>query len=226
MNRPENPPPRRWLRIYRPAWWSLAVLVGIPASAGAWLQVGAGSALVLLTGLTLLATLAVWQVGPQHGEGRPGWSAVRGGAACSLGFVALLGLGYELRGAGLACGVLIATAGWPLLRPGRSPARRERPPAEPEPPPGPPIETVPVVPFPDSSALRRLSTAELCWTWRASYVCLRRYPWPSYLECLADLRRDCLAELERRDPSAFARWFATARAAGDPARYFCREPQR
>lgn len=220
MSRHEHPPPHGWLRRYRPAWWFLAGVVGAPGIAGAWLEIGAGSALFLLAGLTVLATLGVWQVGPQHGEGRPGGSTVVVGAACALGFVALVGLGYELGAAGLACGILVATAGWPL-RPRRTTARPEPPAAAPQPPPGPPIETVAVAPFPESSAVRRLSTPELCWTWRASYVCLRRYPWPSYLECLADVRRECLDELERRDPVAFGRWFATARAASDPARYFC-----
>lgn len=226
MSRSENASPRGWLRAYPPAWWSLAGLVGVPGVAAAWLEIGAGGALVLLAGLALLATFGIWQFGPQHDDGRPGRGAVVLGTACSFGLVALLGLGYALGPAGLAIGMLVATAGWPVLRPARTAAPRDRSPAEPQPAPGPALEIVPAAPFPDRSALRNLGTPELCWAWRASYVCLSRYPWPSQVTWLADLRRECLDELERRDPVAFGRWLATARAAGDPARYFCRQSQR
>ena len=228
MSRSENAPRRGWLRFYRPAWCSVAGLLALPGIAGAWLELGAGSAVVLVAGLTVLTALAAWQFGPQHGDGRPGTRAVLVGAAYALGCVAVLGLGYLVGPVAVLCGALVAAAGWPLRR--RAP--RGVPPdprpsaAPPARPPGPAPETVPVVPFPSPATLRRLGTAELCWTWRASYVCLRRYPRPSHLAYLAELRRECLDELERRDPVAFGRWFATARAAGDPARYFREQWQR
>jgi hypothetical protein len=120
---------------------------------------------------------------------------------------------------GLAGGAVLGAAGWPALR-------HRQPVTRPERPAGPALERLPAPPLPDASALHGLSTPKLCWTWRASYVCLIRSPWPSYMDNLTDLRRACLDELERRDPVAFAHWLPTARAAGDPARYFCQQSQR
>lgn len=242
MNGGEQVRPYGWLRVYRPAWWSVAGLVGAVGVAGVWLELGSGSALLLLAGFSALAALGVWQFGPQQGDGRPGRSAVLLGTAYTLGFLALIGLGYLAGAVGFAAGVAVGAAGWPVLRrrrpadgpePAPTAARREpprpapgRPRALPAAPGGPARESVPVVHLPEASALGHLSTPQLCWTWRASYVCLRRSPWPSYVDSLAGLRQACLDELERRDPVAFGRWFPTARAASDPARYFCKESQR
>lgn len=66
-----------------------------------------------------------------------------------------------------------------------------------------------------------LSTEQLCWAWRRSFVLLGRCATGDELARLADLRRDFLDELQRRDPAVFARWLPTARAAGNPARYSC-----
>lgn len=226
MSSSGNAPLPGWLRCYRPAWCAVAALLALPGITGAWLVLGAGSAVVLLAGLTVLAALAVWQFGAQHGYGRPGTRAVLLGAGYSLGLVAVLGLGYLVGAVGVVLGALVAAAGWPLRRRATPAVPPAPPPAPPAPPPGPALETIPVVPFPAPAKLRRLGTAELCWTWRATYVYLRRYRLPNHLEYLADLRRACLDELERRDPVAFGRWIATARAAGDPARYFGEQWQR
>lgn len=78
-------------------------------------------------------------------------------------------------------------------------------------PPGPPLTVLP-----------SLSTWQLCWAWRRSYVHLGSRVSAEGRAQLAELRRGLLDELQRRDPAAFARWFPTARAASDPARYFCR----
>jgi hypothetical protein len=222
----ENAHPCGWKGVYRPIWWSITVLLGTAGIAGGVLVLGPGGTLVLAAGSATLATLGVWQFGPQHGAGGPGRNAAALGTACALGLLALIGLSCEVGLASFACGVLVGAAGWPLRRHRSSAAGPSRERTGPAHSPGPPLEVVPADPLPPAAGLRALSTPELCRTWRVSYVCLGRFPCPSYLESLAELRRGCLDELERRDPVAFGRWFPTARAASDPARYFCRESQR
>lgn len=93
-------------------------------------------------------------------------------------------------------------------------------------PPGPtevrPVVRRPLPPLPPLSALPELSTEQLCWAWRRSYVHLGSCASADGLARLAKLRRGYLDELQRRDPAAFDRWLPTARAASDPARFFCR----
>jgi len=69
-------------------------------------------------------------------------------------------------------------------------------------------------------ALSALSTAQLCLTWRSSYLrLLRATSCPAAAE-LVLLRQRLLNELERRDRAGFGRWLSTgARAASDPGRY-------
>jgi len=62
--------------------------------------------------------------------------------------------------------------------------------------------------------------------WQLTYPRLARAETATDTERLTDLRRGCLAELERRDPVAFGRWLPTARAASDPARFFCPRSSR
>jgi hypothetical protein len=57
--------------------------------------------------------------------------------------------------------------------------------------------------------------------WRTTYVRLHGSPTPSETDAVIRLRRECLDELEQRDSGAFGRWLPTARAASDPARFFC-----
>lgn len=89
-------------------------------------------------------------------------------------------------------------------------------------PPPADVRPVPRRPLPPLSTLPSLSTWQLCWAWRRSYVHLRSCASPDGLAQLTTLRRGYLDELQRRDPAAFARWLPTARAASDPARFFCR----
>jgi hypothetical protein len=56
--------------------------------------------------------------------------------------------------------------------------------------------------------------------WRDTYRRLARCGSAAEREHLADLRRACLDELERRDPPAWARWTAAPCAAEDPAPFF------
>jgi len=64
------------------------------------------------------------------------------------------------------------------------------------------------------------TTAELCLTWRRSYLALLDTPSGPDRDRVVDQRRELLDELHRRDPDGFARWLDTgARANGDPGRY-------
>lgn len=128
---------------------------------------------------------------------------------------------------------VVATVGWWALRgrgrtstPPRTPTAHRQPPSSGHLSPlhGPAMEELPMAPQPTVGKLRMLSTPQLCWTWRVSYVRIQRSSYPSELGELAELRSGCLEELQRRDPAAFARWFPTARAASDPARFFCPRP--
>jgi hypothetical protein len=139
--------------------------------------------------------------------------------------VALIGLLALVGSAALLLCVLVAAGGvplWPLAghRVGARLARL----GTSGPPPGPPVlEAIPSDVLPAAAALPGLSTAELCRVWQFSYLRVQRCTWPGEREHLSQLRRACLDEVERRDPRAFARWIAEARAAGGPARYFGRQ---
>jgi hypothetical protein len=85
-------------------------------------------------------------------------------------------------------------------------------------------EQVSTEPLPVPATAPSLTTAELCWAWRVSYVRLGRASCDTELDHVAELRASYLDELWRRDPAAFHRWLPSARAAGDPARFFCRRP--
>jgi hypothetical protein len=99
--------------------------------------------------------------------------------------------------------------------PDQPPRKRWRlPPAEPSVRPQP---TAP--PMPDCASL---DNDELCRTWRHSFVVLDKAE-PGERLPIVQLRQACLDELQRRDPSGFARWIgAGARAASDPGRYLFR----
>lgn len=80
-----------------------------------------------------------------------------------------------------------------------------------------PLASVPVV------SVSALNNQELCQAWRISYTALQRIQLTGDITQQARLvavRQAYLDELERRDPSGFARWLsAGARPASDPGRY-------
>jgi hypothetical protein len=231
-------PSRRRSSALTGVWWSATAPLTVVGTALAFLQVGAGTALVLTGFAGSVSALAVWQAheraratGPAAGIAAAG---LLGGvwALAAVGWVGCAGV------AGLVLCVLVAAPGV-LLRaqlrgagrppgavtPGKTP---KKPPGKERggtaPPGAPPLESLPVVPLVPPSALPALSTADVCWIWRLSYSRVRRPGCLGYeVDDLAELRRACLDELERRDPEAFHRWLPTARAAGDPARAFCRQ---
>ena len=77
--------------------------------------------------------------------------------------------------------------------------------------------------LPDDTALHALDDAELCRTWRRSFVALQHSR--SVARCLevVRLRQLCLDELDRRHPKQLQRWLDSgARAAGNPLPYLTR----
>jgi hypothetical protein len=237
-------------RIYRWVWWSIATPAALAGVAAACLSLRLGALLLggVVAGLTAFFG---WQLSTMADEQQPAPRSVAGNllALSALGGVTVLagaGLVLALGGPGCLVAVVIAAGGWPLLRRARrgtvrrtgradpgaagpapkpvAPSGRRGPstaPTPPTPPTPPTAETSPADGLPGPSSPESLSTAQLCWAWRLSYLQVRRATCGAELERLAQLRRGYLEELERRDHQAFASWLPTARAAGDPGRIFC-----
>jgi len=70
----------------------------------------------------------------------------------------------------------------------------------------------------DGRAQNPMSVAELCRVWRESGVALRNTTDVHDRETVAEVRRLCLDELERRNPDGFRRWI-DAGAPADPGAY-------
>ncbi len=196
-------------------------LVTLRADTGAgWLAVGA------------LATSAV-MVGLQGVEPLDLSMLLRIVRTAVIGAVGLLSLVALLT---LSPGIALAIAGYlallsPLVRravarglaglPTRPPARDSSTQL--------PTRSAPALPTRAASApqatsdLEKLSDVDLCRAWRTSYVALQRAADSSELAAVAALRGGYLDELRRRDARAYDSWISSgARAASDPARYFCR----
>lgn len=224
--------PRCIRRLCRALWWSITAVLTTFGVGAAFVLLGVIGALVLLALGTAATTLVRCQM-RETTEGRRAWPPLLdllGGWS----LVAVVGLAAEFAAAGIGlAAAVVALRALPLLRkrrPEGAPATGTDPGlAGPDVPPAelPPAELLPCDPLPQPSAVPGLSTAQVCWAWRLSYVGMHRPDCPGYqLEHLAALRSACLDALEQRDPVAFRRWLPTARAAGDPARFFCPEQHR
>jgi len=76
---------------------------------------------------------------------------------------------------------------------------------------------VPIQPLPE---LRLLTDEQLCRRWRSSYVALQGPVSAARMMRTVEERQRCLDELERRNATGLAAWFASgARAAGNPLPY-------
>jgi hypothetical protein len=65
-----------------------------------------------------------------------------------------------------------------------------------------------------------MSTEQLCWEWRRSYLAISQATGAAQIARIAAARAGILDELERRNPAGLQRWLASgARAAGDPTRH-------
>ncbi|WP_433169191.1 hypothetical protein [Kribbella sp. CA-247076] len=78
-----------------------------------------------------------------------------------------------------------------------------------------------------SCDLDAMTPAELCLAWRRSYVELQHTRTAEAMAGVAEVRRELLDELERRNPSGFDQWLASgARAPSDPARYLLKPTEQ
>jgi hypothetical protein len=233
-------------RGYRVAWWAVAGPASLLGATAAFLVLDLG-ALLLVAVVAGLILFFGWQLSTMADEqpGGPRSTAARllavgllGGMAALavVGMIAALGL------AGWCVDAALAATGWPALRtprrrtgPGTATAdaaagrNTAEPAAEPgshrlPPAPGPAEEQLPPDTLPEPASLASLTTQQLCWAWRRSYLRVERATCASQLGHLAELRGSYLEELQRRDRAAFEHWLPTARAACDPSRVFCPRP--
>lgn len=212
-----------WVRrLCRWMWWSITAVLTTVGVGAAFVLLGPIGALVLLglgTGGTTLVRFQLRQTSEARGTWPPLLDLL--GGWC---LVAVVGLTAEFGATGIGLSaVVVAVKTVPLHRwrrgEGARPAGAGHSAVTPD---VPSTEVLPCDPLPQPSTVPGLSTAQLCWAWRLSYAGTHRPDCPGYqLEHLAALRSACLDELERRDPVAFQRWLPTARAASDPARFFC-----
>jgi hypothetical protein len=142
-------------------------------------------------------------------------AGVRAAISAMALFLAVAGMGATVGPVAAVCLVvlLLAGAGWAAWRVHRGLGTvTGAAPAAPSVPA--PVRSRPVVPVVE------LSVGELCVAWRRSYGELQRVTDEETRQEITRRRRDCLDELERRDPVGFARWLASgARAGSDPQRY-------
>ncbi|MEC3980930.1 hypothetical protein [Amycolatopsis sp. H20-H5] len=150
------------------------------------------------------------------------WSGVcgAGGGLALAGMVAILGAAtfpVVLLLSGLAAPWLwhqMKTGGW--LPRGRGPKKSLVD--------TPVSEESPVV-APESREITALTTAQLCFEWRHSYLALQRASDPRAWQRVVKSRQLYLEELERRDPEGFSRWLREgARAGSDPNRFLANGP--
>jgi hypothetical protein len=201
--------------------------VTVAGLACGWLALGTPRALLLVTIIGALVTLGRWQLSQGPERPHPSGPEFMCGVVSGTAALAVTGLVATLGPLGWLLIALVAASGWWVLRsPTGIPAPR-RPPSDSEQPTasrGLAIESLPAPPWPPLASIATMSTPQLCWAWRVSYVRIQRSTYPGELEDVAQLRCACLEELHRRDPAGFARWFPTARAASDPTRFFCHHP--
>ena len=197
--------------------WTTAPLV-LLGTCGALLQLGAGAGLVIVAFAASVVGFTAWAQQPEQTT-RPTAGTVAVGLLGGIWLLGLIGWVAVAGPAGLAVCTLVVGTGVLAVRAGRR--RRQDPPAVSLP------ESLGETSLPLPHALPELSTADVCWAWRVSYLRVGRPGCPcSEVAFLSDLRAACLDELERRDPVAFSRWLPEARAAGDPARAFCPEARQ
>ncbi len=218
------------MSLYRTAWTSTAYLLG-----------GVGAVIGLLTIHTpevagvvgvgaVVGCLACLTARPGRSRGAEARRVITAGAVTAATGLALTGLIRILGPGAIVTAVIMMVASPPALHRYAATARRcaqwrapgNELPATTNDGDGPeqpcsPFLSAPVV------SVRALSNQELCLAWRTSYTALQRIQRSGEITQQAGLvaaRQAYLDELERRDPSGFARWLsAGARPASNPGRY-------
>jgi hypothetical protein len=174
-----------------------------------------------LAGVVTYAVL-VGPTAPPHAlRRRAGAGAARIGGLAALLTLVVSGMAVLLGEATapllLLAVVIVVARSWrrigpalTLLRAGGVPAPTQATPA-PAPPVAPGPEIAPVDAFPPhrGAPLATFGTAALCATWQRTYHRLSEAQTEEARAGLVDLRRRCLDEFERRDPTGTARWLAT-----------------
>ena len=212
--------------VGRTVWWSIAPPAGAVGIAASYVVMGTENA-TLLAGLTgFLGACTGWALATEVPDPPPLPPPPLLGVLAAGTLLATVGLLLALGPFGLAVCVATALTGRCVLRPAEHSPEADGDRCRPAFPSSRPAAPSHADPLPSASALGTLGTPELCRVWQLTYPRLARAETATDTERLTDLRRGCLAELERRDPVAFGRWLPTARAASDPARFFCPRSSR
>lgn len=219
-----------WMRRL---WSAAAASVALSGFSVALLHMPVIQVLVLAGFAALLVMAVVWSLrgGVEYAPSGMPLSVV--GLLCGTTAVAVTGLTMEIGAVAVVLVGGLAVAGWSVHR--RAPSRQrtgshrgagELADAG--------FRVEPQFPQTDQGLLEvdlkpidEMSTHELCLAWRRSYVVLMTCAGTSADRTpVVELRRCYLDELERRDPSGFARWVTTARAASDPGRFIGSQQQQ
>jgi len=205
------------MHLYRWGWTAVTAAVVLLGVAVALLT--SPAAVLVVLGVVALVALSI----QRHLGSVPLREAVRAGAVAAVGGVAIVGLVGLLGPAAFGLALLLG-GGCPAVLLRCLPRRRPAPTPVPRPAAtdGPEAKA-PVKPTRVSTAsaqLADLSTEQLCWRWRTSFIALCNSPsWVARARLARD-RQHYLDEMERRAPAAFRRWLDSgARAAGDPGSY-------
>ena len=216
-----------WTRL-----WSVAAALGVGLGMLEWSGPIIAVAVLVIAGLLVaiafvLANELINPLGAVAGRRQLVTRSLAVSAALVGGF-AVLAVSPAVA---LFLGLLAAVTSPPVV------ARVRRPPGQPVPTPSPtpgegtrvggvvevagPVDPGAPDPSP-SDAVATMSVQELCGLWRHTFWQLRDEITPDRRASLVTLRQQCLEELERRNPTAFAAWLDSGgRASSAPERFMC-----
>lgn len=219
------------MNLYRRLWGGVVCLLAVAGFGIAVMALPWGALLALSLFAAILGPLCGAGVYSQRrGRAAPFRHVLVAGACAVVGVIAVAGF-VDFVGAVALLGVGLLVVGFPpvvrllSLHAPRTPGAPRAPgtskaaaqtaeAAQPQRPAQPILEPAP--------NFQRLDDSELCWRWRTSFAALQHTVSSADRLHLIVTRAALLDELARRDPQGFSRWLNEgARAASDPARYFC-----